>query len=90
MVSAIEGVDVVDVNIGGEDSKPAILRNMPDIILVGDDYKPREKYLKQLGVTESFLERYSIEIRFTPYTKGISSSEIKARIIDRYLDAFHQ
>lgn len=45
-----------------------------DIFVVGDDWAGKYDYLKEQGVT----------VVYFPYGKGVSSTELKARIYDRY------
>lgn len=52
----------------------------PDFILHGDDWTGGS-LVKQLGVTESFLEEHGISMKYVPYTAGISTSDIKRRIL---------
>ena len=84
VVKACKYVDVVDVNDGGEDSKPCILRNKPDFILHGDDWTGAS-LMKQLGITEAFLKRHNIRMVYAPYTKKISTSALKQRVRERFL-----
>lgn len=79
VVSACKYVDIVDVNDGGEDSTPAILRHKPDYILHGDDWKG-EALMKQMGLTRKFMKKHKIKFMYVPYTKGISTTELKKRI----------
>ena len=65
-------------NVGGEDSSITIKQVMPNIIVHGDDWTG-ESYLKQMNLTQEFLDEHSIEIRYFPYTKSISTSEIIKR-----------
>lgn len=70
---------VDDVIANGRDAKPAILASKAQAIVVGDDWKERD-YLGQLGVTQAWLDRQAIRIVYVPYTQGISSTEIRARV----------
>jgi len=70
--------DVVP-NVLGFDSKPTILSVKPDIIAVGDDWAHKD-YYKQMSFTQQWLDDQNIALIYIPYTKGISSSEIKRRI----------
>ncbi len=79
MLESCRYVDEVIENIGGYDSKPAIERANPDFILHGDDWTG-EAYLKQLGLTQDWLDEKNITLLYVPYTKGISTPEIKKRI----------
>lgn len=51
----------------------------PDVIVVGDDWLDRD-YLGQLGVEADDLDEREIRVMFVPYTKGISSSAIRAAL----------
>ena len=70
--------DVVP-NTFGKDSKPTILSIKPNIIAIGDDWAKKD-YYKQMDFTQDWLEENNIVLVYIPYTKGISSSEIKNRI----------
>lgn len=72
-------VSKVIPNVGGRDSKPAILSVNPDIIAIGDDWAHKD-YYKQMDFTQEWLDEQNITLVYIPYTKGISSSEIKKRI----------
>lgn len=78
MLKELRCVDSVIRNTGGYDSKPSILRVKPDIIVHGDDWTGDE-YLKQLGIDQKFLDKHDIEVKYVPYTKGISTTEIIKR-----------
>lgn len=66
-------------NIGGHDSKPAILTVNPDIIAIGDDWC-RKDYYGQMNFTREWLESYSILLIYIPYTETISTSDLKLRL----------
>jgi len=53
-----------------------------DLIVVGSDWQSKD-YHKQMGFTEDWLLLHGIGLRFVPYTEDISSTIIKARILDR-------
>lgn len=72
-------VDFVIPNIGGEDSKLAILNVQPTIIAVGTDWAVKD-YYKQMGFTQEWLDEQGIVLVYIPYTEGISSTEIKRRL----------
>jgi glycerol-3-phosphate cytidylyltransferase len=65
-------------NTGGADSTIAIGEVLPDIIVHGDDWKG-EAYLKQMNLTQDFLDAYGIKLIYLPYTKYISTSDIISR-----------
>lgn len=47
-----------------------------DVLFSGDDWKGSERYLK----TEKQFEKYGATIEYLPYTKGISTTEIKNKM----------
>jgi cytidyltransferase-like protein len=77
-LKGFKGVDIVDVNVGGEDSKPMLLKYRPDYIIFGDDYDI-ERYKKQIGVDDAFLYDNNMKLIQLPYTKEISTSNIIQR-----------
>jgi glycerol-3-phosphate cytidylyltransferase len=68
-------------NTGGSDSKPAILSVKPNIIAIGDDWC-HKNYYEQMDFTQDWLDKNKIVLIYIPYTKGISTTEIKNRIKD--------
>lgn len=72
-------VDEVIPNVGGSDSKPAILRAKPDFIIVGSDWVAKD-YYKQMQFTQEWLDEQGIILIFVPYSLGISTTEIKRRL----------
>lgn len=78
MVGSCRYVDEVVINEGDEDSKVAIAKCRPDVILHGDDWTG-ESLMKQMSLTPEFLSEYGITMDYLPYTKGVSSTEILKR-----------
>lgn len=72
-------VDEVIENFGGFDSKPCILTVKPTIIAIGDDWAFRD-YYKQMNFTQKWLDENNITLMYLPYTKGISSTDIRFSI----------
>jgi len=72
-------VDEVVPNIDGADSKPTILDVMPDLIVIGDDWAKRD-YYAQMQFTQKWLDDLEIQLVYVPYTKGISTTDLKQRI----------
>ena len=72
-------VDSVIPNISGEDSKPAISSINPSIIAVGDDWAQKD-YYSQMNFTQEWLDENDIVLVYIPYTKGISTTELKRRL----------
>ena len=79
MLRSIRWVDDVLINKGNEDCKPLIDEVKPDLLVVGSDWVGRD-YLKQTGLTREYLERRNIGLVFLPYTVGISTTQLKARL----------
>jgi glycerol-3-phosphate cytidylyltransferase len=67
-------------NYGGADSKPAIEITQPDILAIGSDWARRD-YYAQMGFSQDWLDTRGISLIYIPYTAGISSTAIKARLI---------
>ena len=79
---ACKYVDGVIPNFGGVDSKPAIEQIMPDYVVIGDDWA-RKDYYAQMQFTQAWLDQQEIQLVYVPYTLGISTTEIKNRIIGK-------
>lgn len=79
VMRACRFVDDVIVNIGGADSKAAILSVMPNVIVVGDDWANKD-YHRQMGFSPEWLTRYNIQVVFVPYTSSISTTQIRQRL----------
>lgn len=78
----LRSVDEVMPNVGGADSRIAIMQAAPDIIVIGSDWARRD-YYNQMNFTQSWLDERGIGLCYIPYTKGISSTEIKKRLSAR-------
>lgn len=70
--------DVVP-NIGGEDSKIAIELVKPDFIVIGSDWAKKD-YYAQMQFDQDWLDERGIGMVYLPYTKQISTTELKNRI----------
>ena len=77
----LEYRSVADVipNSGDADSKPAIELVAPDVIAIGSDWA-RKDYYKQMSFDQGWLDEHGISLIYIPYTKGISTTEIKRRL----------
>lgn len=80
VIEACRYVDKVIANTGGADSRSSIVTAMPDMIIIGSDWAMRD-YHKQMGFTQEWLDERKIMLCYIPYTKGISSTEIKKRLL---------
>ncbi len=72
-------VDRVIPNFDGADSRTAIEYVQPDLIIIGSDWAVRD-YHKQMGFTQEWLDQRGISLVYVPYTKNISSTDIKNRL----------
>ena len=75
-------VDDVIPNIGGHDSTLAIEQVEPDLIVIGSDWA-RRNYYKQMCFDQDWLDERNIGLCYIPYTSGISTTDIKARLTDK-------
>jgi glycerol-3-phosphate cytidylyltransferase len=74
-------VDKVIPNIGNEDSKQAILSVQPHMVAIGTDWA-RKDYYKQMMFTQDWLDQHNIMLCYIPYTKNVSTTELKRRIME--------
>jgi len=72
-------VDAVVPNVGGLDSRISIALVEPDLVVIGSDWARRD-YYKQMMFDQDWLDERGIGLCYIPYTKGISSTEIKKRM----------
>ena len=77
----IDSLDLVDFVIPNDQANGNIKNTLGDIdmIVIATDWG-RKDYLSQIGLTWDYLETHNISLCYTPYTKGISTTEIKKRI----------
>ncbi len=75
-------VDRVVPNIGGADSRLAIDLVKPDLVVIGSDWARRD-YYAQMQFDQDWLDERGIGLVYIPYTQGISSTDIKARLAKR-------
>jgi glycerol-3-phosphate cytidylyltransferase len=72
-------VTAVVPNMGGADSKPTIEQVQPDYVVIGSDWARRDYYY-QMGFDQDWLDVHGIGLVYIPYTDGISTTAIKARL----------
>jgi cytidyltransferase-like protein len=82
LLCACKYVDEVIPNSEGKDSKPAILEVMPDYIVIGSDWAKKD-YYKQMNFTQKWLDDNNITLIYVPYTEGMSTTELKKRILNQ-------
>lgn len=56
-----------------------ISKYAPCVLVIGSDWA-RKDYLKQIDVTQDWLDDHGVILAYVPYTKGISSTELKKRV----------
>ena len=76
VLEACKYVNKVVENIGGQDSKPAILLEKPDLIVVASDWARKDYYL-QMSFNQDWLDEQNIGLCYIPYTWRISTSKIR-------------
>ena len=81
VLRACRYVDEVIQNYGNADSKIAILKVKPNFVVIGDDWA-RKDYYAQMQFTQDWLDGNKIQLIYVPYTIGVSSTDIKARIVN--------
>ena len=77
---SIRHVDEVVMNLGGKNCIPSILNSGATHIVAGSDWRPREKYLESLGLTEDRLQDFGLEIVFEDSGFAFHGFDIKKRI----------
>jgi cytidyltransferase-like protein len=79
VLMACSYVHAVIPNYGGADSRISIEMTQPDMIIIGSDWARRD-YYAQMGFDQDWLDERGIALAYVPYTKGISSTDLKKRI----------
>lgn len=79
---ACKYVTTVIPNYDGADSRTAIEKVAPDLIVIGSDWAKKD-YYKQMGFDQDWLDQRDISLAYIPYSWGISTTEIKARLSDK-------
>ena len=72
-------VERVIPNVGGADSRIAIELVQPDMVVIGSDWA-RKDYYTQMGFDQDWLDQRDIGLCYIPYTKGISTTDLKGRL----------
>lgn len=80
VLEACRYVDRVIPNVGGADSKIAILQVNPDYIVIGSDWEKRD-YYAQMQFSREWLSERDIVLKYVPYTENISTTDLKRRVI---------
>lgn len=82
VLESCQWVSQVVPNLAGADSKPSIEMVKPDIIAIGSDWA-RKDYHAQMQFNQDWLDDRGISLIYIPYTKGISTTELKRRSDNR-------
>lgn len=77
IVNAIKFVDEV-IPIDTLDKIELWEKIQYDILFIGDDWKGTERWIK----TEEELKKFGVEVVYLPYTKGVTSSILRDKIIE--------
>ncbi len=78
IVAAIKGVDQAEITRFRDKKRLWELYHF-DVIFIGDDWKGTERWNR----FEKELNEVGVDVVYVPYTKGISSTEIKRRIVEK-------
>lgn len=78
IIGAIRGVDQVVIN-DTRDKMELLRRYEFDVVFIGDDWKGTERW----KAFEKVLAEQGVDVVYVPYTKGISTTEIKEKILSR-------
>ena len=76
IIGAIKGVDKVVIN-DVRDKLTLLERYHFNVIFIGDDWKGTERW----NNFEKALKERGVDVIYVPYTKGISTTDIKKRIL---------
>ena len=76
IVESIKGVDKAVINRFRDKIKLWELHHF-DVVFIGDDWKGTERWIN----FEKVLKEIGVDVVYVPYTKGISTTEIKEKIM---------
>jgi len=74
IVGALRMVDEVQIS-NSNDCKPWVEKFGVNVIVHGDDW-PHESYLRQIEMDEAYIASRNIEMIYTPYYQGVSTSAL--------------
>lgn len=80
IIAALKCVDeVVSISTAEVEDKMLALNKFKfDVLFSGDDWKGTERYKK----TEEQFAEVGVAIEYLPYTKGVSTTDIKKKMVD--------
>lgn len=76
IIGAVKGVDRVVIN-DIRDKLTLLERYCFNVVFIGDDWKGTERW----NHFEKVLKERDVDVIYVPYTKGISTTEIKKKIL---------
>ena len=77
IIGSIHGVDKVVIN-DVRDKLTLLERYHFNVVFIGDDWKGTERW----NNFEKVLGERNVDVIYVPYTKGISTTDIKKKILD--------
>ena len=77
ILEAIKGVDRTEINRFRDKLKLWELYHF-DVIFIGDDWKGTDRW----NQFEKILAEVNVDVVYVPYTKGISTTELRRKILD--------
>lgn len=77
IIESIKGVDRAEINRFRDKLKLWELYHF-DVVFIGDDWKGTERWNK----FEKILAGVGVDVIYVPYTRGISTTEIRGKIIN--------
>lgn len=77
IIEAIKGVDRAEINRFRDKLKLWELYHF-DVIFIGDDWKGTDRW----NQFEKILGEVNVDVVYVPYTKGISTTELRRKILD--------
>lgn len=77
IIGSIKGVDKVVIN-DVRDKLTLLERYHFNVVFIGDDWKGTERW----NNFEKILGERNVDVIYVPYTQGISTTDIKKRILD--------
>tara|TARA_B100001559_G_scaffold311622_1_gene308361 strand:- start:223 stop:660 length:438 start_codon:yes stop_codon:yes gene_type:complete len=82
VIRSCKYVDMSFIMEAHNNQKKYIEMIKPNFILHGNDWTG-DSLINQLGISQEFLDDNEIKMHYVPYTIGISTSDIKDRIINQ-------
>lgn len=77
IIESIKGVDWAVINRFRDKLKLWELYHF-DVVFIGDDWKGTDRW----NNFEKVLAQYNVDVVYVPYTQGISTTEIRGKIMD--------